>query len=777
VTKLKNNRTNGFVVPKTKPGKTILPLSGEPGGTAIVYVSSFPPRQCGIATFTKNLTHNMDKMLAPTVTSQIAAMHPGKVISYRYPRQVTFQINQDKPEEYTATAQRINQMDKVSLVSIQHEFGLFGGEWGANLIPFVQALKKPVIITFHTVLPDPDEKLYNTVRSLAKRASAIIVMTMLSKRILSQQYAIPSRKIKVIPHGIHPQPYTSSRPAKAALGYSDRMILSTFGLLSRGKGLEYVIDALPEVIRVFPNFVYIIFGATHPVVLKEEAESYRNSLIEKVYSLGLYDHVKIYNKYFPLSELLHFLKATDIYISTSLDPNQAVSGTLSYALGMGRPVISTAFAHATEVITDQVGILVDFRNPQSYTEAILQLLADENLRLQLGQNAYFRTRNMIWPNVALQYAKVFSQHTPGLNHISRQKSLPEIKLNHLIHLTDNFGIIQFAKLSRRDVSSGYTLDDNARALVVAALYYGKLMALSRNQPVGTQRRKLLRLISTYLDFITFVARPDGHFQNFVNADRTLNNSLNEQTDLEEANGRALYALALTMTTGSLPRTTKQKAFSLFCNRLNQVISFDSPRATAHYIKALYVLLDKKLSIEGIDLRRTLRDQCDKLTHWYEETHSPEWQWFENYLTYSNAVLPEALLLGYRITGDGKYLQIGKTTLDFLIKESFIDGVYMPIGQEGWRKKDGKRNHFDQQPEEVKSMVLALSTSYLVTKDEYYRKLMYQVFYWFLGDNNLNQVVYDRTTGGCYDGLGKKTINLNQGAESTISYLLARLAFE
>ena len=232
MTKLRNNRTKGFVVPKTKPGKTIPPRSGEPGETAIVYVSSFPPRQCGIATFAKNLTHNMDKMLAPTVTSQIAAMHPGKVISYRYPRQVTFQINQDEPEEYTATAQRINQMDEVSLVSIQHEFGLFGGEWGANLIPFVQSLKKPMMITFHSVLPGPDEKLHNTVRALAERASAIIVMTMLSKRILSQQYAIPSRKIKVIPHGIHPQPYTSSRPAKVALGYSDRMVLSTFGLLS-----------------------------------------------------------------------------------------------------------------------------------------------------------------------------------------------------------------------------------------------------------------------------------------------------------------------------------------------------------------------------------------------------------------------------------------------------------------------------------------------------------------------------------------------------------------
>ena len=758
---------------KKKLNKTGVPRLATTNNLSVVYVSTFPPRVCGIATFTGDLTHAMDEMLAPAVTSRIFAMNPNHVLSYRYPRKVAFQIDQNNPEEYIEAAQRINQMDEIQMVSIQHEFGIFGGERGSYLIPFLQILEKPAVITFHTVLPDPDEELYNTVRSLTESVSAIIVMTTLSKKILSQQYTVPNRKIKVIPHGIHSQSYTSSKQAKMTLGYSDRVILSTFGLISRSKGLEYVIEALPQVVKEYPDFVYIIFGATHPVVLRQEGESYRNFLIEKIYRLGLYDHVKLYNRYFPLSELLHFLRATDIYISPSLEPNQAVSGTLSYALGMGRPAISTAFAQARETITDEVGIVVDFRNPQAYTDAILQLLGDEELRLHLGTNAYFRTRNMTWPNVALQYAKVFSEYAPSLADISDQKRFPRIKLDHLIHLTDSFGTVQFAKLSRRDVLSGYTLDDNARALVVAALYYGELGSPAQKSSVVKQKRALLGMLNTYLDFISFVAQPDGHFQNYVQADRTLNDVLNRRVNLEESNACALYALALTSTTGSLPKSIRQKAFDLLQNRMKSGVSFNSPRAIAQCIKALCILVNRKTQIEGIDLEGTLRSQCDRLVELYQATSQGDWQWFESYLTYSNGLMPEALLLGYHTTKDERYLTVGKTTLDFLIKESFVNGVFMPIGQHGWRNQNGKRYYYDQQPEEVRAMVYALSANYMVTGDEEYSRLMHQAFYWFLGDNSLNQVVYDRTTGGCYDGVGRTTINLNQGAESTISYLLAR----
>ncbi|MBI4283600.1 MAG: glycosyltransferase [Chloroflexi bacterium] len=757
-----------------KPHKENLPHLGASDKLSVVYLSTFPPRLCGIATFTEDLTRAMDEMLAPMVTSRITAMNRSGVISHKYPRKVIFQINQDNQQEYIETALKINQMDEVRMVNIQHEFGIFGGQRGAYVIPLVQALEKPVVITFHTVLPDPDEELYETVRSLAENASAIIVMTSLSRRILSQQYAIPPKKIKVIPHGIHSRPYTSSQRAKIALGYSDRVVLSTFGLMNKDKGLEYVIDALPQVVKKFPDFVYIIVGATHPDVLRDEGESYRNFLIDKVYSLGLYDHVKLYNRYFPVNELLHFLEATDIYISTSLEPRQAVSGTLSYALGMGRPVISTAFAQAKEIVTEEVGMVVDFRNPQAYAEAILQLLEDEEYRQQLGRNAYFRTRNMTWPNVALQYAKVFAEHAPSLTETIERKSLPRVKLNHLIHLTDSFGIVQFAELNRRDVASGYTLDDNASALAVAALYYGKLGAFTRNPTTAREKRQLLRLINTYLDFIGFVIKPDGHFQNFVKGNRTLGDARNRQNNLEETDTRAIYALAVTAAANALPKAIKQKAFDLLQKRLRSGISFSSPRAIARCIKGLYVLVDRRVPIEGIDLIGTLKSHCDRLVKLYQAASHTDWQWFESYLAYSNGVMPEALLLGYRATGDEKYLRVGKTTLDFLIKESFVNNMYLPIGQDGWYHQNGKHHYFDQQSEEVRSMVDVLSTYYDITGDEEYSRLMYRAFYWFLGDNSLNQVVYDRTTGGCYDGIGRKEINLNQGAESAISYLKARL---
>ena len=743
----------------------------------IVYISTFPPRQCGIATFTEDLSKAMNEMFAPMIQSKIIALNPSYVHSYNYPRKVIFQINQNDPQELTEMAQQINQIDSIHLVNIQHEFGIFGGEWSSYLIPFTETLEKPLVITFHTVLPNPTKKILTIVGSLVNNAKAIIVMTYLSKEILVQDYGFSPRKIHVIPHGIHSKPFTSSKKAKMSLGYSGKVVLSTFGLLGRNKGLEYVIDALPEVLKRTSNFVYIIFGATHPVILEKEGESYRNLLINKIHELQLYEHVKLYNKYFTLNELLHFLRATDIYISPSLNPNQACSGTLSYALGMGRPVISTSFSQAKETLTDDVGILVDFKSPKSYAAAILRLLEDENLRLNLGMNAYFKTRHMIWPNVTLKYAIVFSRQAKGLRAIQKIRSLPEIKLDHLVRLTDNFGIIQFAKLSKPDVSSGYTLDDNARALLAIALHYKRLGKSIKRPIEAAYKSKLLKLASTYLDFINFTSITDGYFYNFINPDKTPRYNQNQQVNLEESYARAVYALAVTSTIGSIPRHIRQKAFSLLEEKMNRYISFDSPRAVAYQIKTFHVLMSRQIEIAKVNLKSELIKQCDKSIHLYEVTHAPDWLWFEECLTYSNGILSEALLLGYQSTLNNEYLRVGKITLDFLIDKSFDNNLLIPIGQNGWYQRNGRRSNFEQQPEEVPSIIYALKACYAITKDEYYSELMYKAFYWFLGVNTLNQVVYDRTLGGCYDGVGKKTINLNQGAESTIAYLMARLAFK
>ncbi len=759
-------------------GKVFPPHATRGGGQSIAYVSTFPPRKCGIATFTEDLTRAIDEIFNPAVKTKIVAMNPDDVLGFNYPRKVIFEITEDKEEEYLQVARYIEQSVDIELVNIQHEFGIFGGELGSHVIPFLQALRKPKVITFHTVMPQPDENRLSIVRSLAENVSAIIVMTALSKKILTSEYGISSRKITVIPHGIHPRQYSPGGRAKAALGFSDRVVLSTFGLLGPSKGLEYVIDALPQVVERFPGFVYIYFGATHPVVLRDEGESYRNMLMEKVYQLGLYDHVRFYNRYFPVSELLHFLKATDVYVSPSLEPNQAVSGTLTYAIGMGRPVISTAFANARELITDDVGILVDFRSPQTYADAITRLLEDEELRLQMGKNAYFRTRNMIWPNVALKYFKVFSDHAQNLAEVSGEKSLPRIKLDHMIRLTDDFGIVQHARLTRPDRSSGYTLDDNSRALVAAVAYCVRLSSPSSRRAAARQRSDMLRLANTYLNFIEFVTGPDGFFANFVDGNRKLNQKLNEEANMEESNARGIYALALTSATGRLPRSVRQRASSLLERRLSADAEFESPRAIAFLVKAICLLLERKRTEVGnVNLQQALRDGCDALVELYEDTCSPDWQWFEKGLAYSNASLPEALLAGYRLTGDERYLTVGRKTLDFLVEKSFVNDVYVPVGEEGWQYRGSKLRHFDQQPEEVRSMVHTLKTCNRVTREKEYLRLMFRAFGWFLGDNTLNQVVYDRITGGCYDGVGRKSVNLNQGAEATVSYLQARLAFE
>lgn len=741
----------------------------------VLYVSTFPPRECGLATFTQDLTSAMDELLHPVIKSRVAAVNEDEVSRYHYPKHVLFQIPRQAESEYVATAERINAMADVQLVNVQHEFGIFGGTRGSHILAFLAALEKPAIVTFHSVLPSPEPELHNLVRAVAAKASGVTVMTGLSKEILVRDYGIPEDTITVIPHGIHAAPYRSSVKRQADARVPPRVHLLTFGLLGRGKGLEYVLEALPEVIKVYPNILYVILGVTHPAVLKEEGERYRNALMQQVRDLGLASHVHFYNEYVSAEELLRYLHAADIYLATSLDPNQAVSGTLSYALGAGRPVISTPFAQAKEVVSAESGILVEFRNPQAYAQAILTLLQAPQLREQLGKNAYFRTRKMTWENVALEYLKMFSRHAAGIAEVSEWKQIPPLTLKHLFRLTDDFGIIQFSWLSFPDASSGYTLDDNARALLVACLCYGKLDRTGQVPPTEKKRRELLRRIAVYVRFIEGVLSQEGVFHNYVKPDRRIEVEGHERENLEDANGRTLWALAAAVSMEVLPEEIRTRARSLLVRRMAHERMLESPRATAFYIKGLCRLCAQTTALEGRHAQRLLIQHCDRLVSLYRGAASEEWSWFEHYLTYSNAVLSDALLLGYQQTGNTDYREIGIKTLEFLIGKTFVGRMYAPIGQEGWYHKAGKRRYFDQQPEDVSAMVCALSTAYAITGDDAYKTRLREAFNWFLGDNSLGQVVYDRITGGCYDGLGEQHVNLNQGAESTISYLLARMA--
>ncbi len=746
----------------------------------IIYLSTFPPRECGIATFTADLTGAMDDLLESAVESRIAAVNIDDISRYRYQKKVVFQIDQFSEKEYIRTAEAINVMADVKLVNIQHEFGIFGGKYGAYIVSFLDALEKPSIVTFHSVLPSPDGELYGMVRSIAEKASGLTTMTNLSMEILTSQYGIAEEKVSVIPHGIHSISYSSSAKFKLALGLSKRTCLLTFGFLNRGKGIEYVIEALPKVVDAYPDILYIVLGVTHPNVLKEEGESYRNSLIKKVRDLNLSSHVNFYNRYVSLEEILQFLRAADIYVSPSLNPNHTVSGTLSYALGSGRPAVSTPFAQAKEIITPEVGMLVNFRDPGSYAESFMKLLKDHALREQLGKNAYFRTRNMTWENVALEYSKLFSRFSRDIAEVSAHKKNPRINLNHLFRnhlfrLTDEFGMIQFSLLSSPDLSSGYTLDDNARGLIVACLCYSELGKAFKAAYPDKHKNELIKRIDVYLRFIGYVLTEDGIFYNYVRSDRTVDDELNKKENLEDANGRAIWALSVAAASNTLPDSLKERALALLNKRLEKYKIPESPRSVAFYVKGASLLLKNNIDMDGKGLRSAMIAHCDRLVSLYRGVSSENWHWFEDYLTYSNAVLPEALILGYQEARNSDYLEIGKKTLDFLIQQTFLDGIYAPIGQDGWHHKTGKRRYFDQQPEDVSAMVCALATAHSVTGEGVYRKLMHDAFNWFLGDNSLKQVVYDRATGGCYDGVGERNINLNQGAESITSYLLARLA--
>jgi glycosyltransferase involved in cell wall biosynthesis len=727
----------------------------------IVCLSTFPPRQCGIATFTADLTHAIDQMFEPSVETKIVAMNLTEISNLPYPDKVILQISQPREEDYVNAANKLNHLKKVKLVNIQHEFGIFGGEYGSHLLLFLKKIHKPVITTLHTVLPDPDEKMLSIVQAIMRYSKGIIVMTRSSKEILQKDYGLDADRIQVIPHGIHHVPHTTSEKAKSAFGFSGKIILSTFGLLSPSKGIEYEIEALPPVVKKFPNVRFLVAGVTHPVVLGNEGETYRNFLTKKVRQLGLSNYVSFYNTYFDINKLLQFLEATDIYLSPSLNPEQTVSGTLSYALGSGRPVISTAFAQAKQDIANEVGILVDFKKPQAFTAAIIKLIRNNKLCLQMGKNAYFRTRHMTWENIAHSYVKYFSQFAQELS--SGQKKLPPVKLEHLAKLTDDFGIIQFAQLTEPDLSSGYTLDDNARALIVATLYYKKF-----------KNPSALKLVSIYLNFLYQVARSDGYFDNYVDANRAINKQRNIQENSEDSSARALYALALVSITTQIPKRIRQQSQTLFEQSFKKNIAFSAPRAIAFYIKALSCLLSER---KGPKVLAVLRHYCEELVALYEKNHSPDWEWFEHILTYSNAILPEALILGYKITGERRYLEVAEKTLNFLIAHTFKGTIYIPVGQSGWFPKEGVRQYFDQQPEDTTATVEALNVMFQATGKKHYKELANIAFNWFLGDNILGQVVYDRTTGGCYDGIGEKFINLNQGAESTISYLFARLCLE
>ena len=681
----------------------------------LVFISTFVPRECGIATFTRDLFDSLN------TGKGIVAMSDRK---YHYDERVIGEIKEDKINDYIKIAQKLNNNDDAKLIHIQHEFGIFGGEYGEYILHFLNEIKKPVVITFHTVLPQPEEKRKEIIQKISQKVKAIIVMNLESKKILEEDYNIPKNLIFYIPHGIPSVPLSDGQKEKKELKLENNIVLSTYGLISAGKGIEYFIQALSEVVKYFPNVKYLILGETHPIVKRKEGEKYRNFLKSEVRRLGLQKNVWFYNKYLNTKDIEYFLNATDLYLSPILDPKQSASGTMSFALGCGKPVVSTSTSYAKNIIKENEGILVGFRNPKEISKAIIEIISNPQKMKQMGLNAYVESRFMTWDNIALKHLRIYKKY------IDISLKCPKLKLDHLKRLTDDYGIIQFANNTVPDISHGYSMDDNARALIVAV-----------NEAEDD-------LANIYLNFIRNNQRKDGSFYNYVNKDRIVENG----EIAEDVQGRVFWALG---------KTSKGK--DIFDKALPYIKNIKSPRAKAFAIMGLK------------EEKELMKKFADDLVNLFIKGKNKKWNWFEDCLTYSSSRIPEALLFAYSNLNEKKYLDVAQKSIDFLVSKTFSKNEYIPIGQNGWFLKNKRRALFDQQPEDPSSMVELLVYAYEITKKEEYRKKAIIAFEWFLGKNHLGQVVYDDSTGGCYDGLGKNSLNINQGAESTICYLMARIA--
>ena len=725
----------------------------------ILFITSYPPRECGIATYSQDLIKMLNNKFSNSFSIKVCALESGDS-NYPYPGEVKYILNTSLADEYKKLALKINKDNHIKIVLIQHEFGFFKVQ-EQTFLQFLYELSKPIIIVFHTVLPHPDEQLKSKIKNIAAACGSIITMTHNSADILTNDYGLPQQKISVIAHGTHLVPHLSEKFLKLKYGLNDQKVLTTFGLLSSGKSIETTLEALPAIVKQCPNVIFLIIGKTHPEVVKMEGEKYREMLEQKVKHYALQDHVKFINNYLALPDLLEYLQLTDIYLFTTNNPNQAVSGTFAYAMSCACPIISTPIPHAREVLTEDTGIIFDFRNSQQLADSVIRLLNDDALRKNISTNTLQKIVSTAWENSAVAHIMLFKKI--ACNKITVRYNLPAINLNHLKQMTTNIGIIQFSKINQPDITSGYTLDDNARALVATCMYF-KL----------TGDEKIVDDIKQYLSFIKLCLQTEGDFLNYVDKDNKFTEQ-NKAVNLDDANGRAVWALGyLVSLTDLLPKEIISEAQKIIEKSMLHLDTIHSTRAMAFAIKGLYFHHKVIKSPENIVILKTL---ANRLVQMYKHESNEKWEWFEGYLTYANSVLPEAMLYAWLLTGETIYKDIAISSFNFLLSQTFNENGIEVISNKNWLLNGQEAGHFGEQPIDVAYTIMTLSKFYDVLMDEDYRLKMETAFNWFLGNNRLHQIIYNPCTGGCYDGLEETHVNINQGAESTVSYLMARLTLK
>jgi glycosyltransferase involved in cell wall biosynthesis len=729
------------------------------GLAEILFITSYPPRECGIATYSQDLIKAMNNKFSNSLSIQVCALESGDA-NYSYPGEVKYILNTSVASEYKKLATNINKNPDIRIVLIQHEFGFYRLQEQAFL-RFLYELSKPVVIVFHTVLPHPDEVLKLKVKGISSACKFIVVMTQNSAGILTNDYNLPPKKITVIAHGTHLVPHLSKKFLKLKYGLKGRKVLTTFGLLSSGKSIETTIEALPEIVQQSPEVMFLVIGKTHPEVVKNEGEKYREMLEQKVKTYLLSDHVTFINEYLPLADLLEYLQLTDIYLFTTNDPNQAVSGTFAYAMSCACPIISTPIPHAREFLTKDMGIIFDFGNAEQLTEGVLRLLNNDPLRRNISTNTLQKIVSTSWENSAVAHA-ILLERLSGETIKLKYKD-PSINLEHLKHMTTTTGLIQFSKINQPDICSGYTLDDNARAMIAMCMHY----KLTRNE-------EDIFYINKYLSFIKRCFQSGGNFYNYVDKDNQFTNQNNTE-NLDDANGRAVWALGYMISMiDTLPGEIIYKARTILEQSIQQIGLVHSPRAMAFVIKGLYYYQSAIKSPKKLNLLKTF---ANRLVQMYKHESTEKWEWFESYLTYANSILPEAMLYSWLSTGETIYKDIAITSFKFLLSQTFNENGIEVISNKFWLQKGQVAEHFGEQPIDVAYTVMTLSKFYDVFLDEDYRQKMGIAFNWFLGNNRLHHIIYNPCTGGCYDGLEETHVNLNQGAESTVSYLMARLTVE
>jgi glycosyltransferase involved in cell wall biosynthesis len=732
----------------------------------IAFLSSYLPRECGIATFNSNLTEAIKLNLRAKRTAEddfvVAINDTDDLREYKYGPEVQFVIRQENQEDYLKAAEYINNSN-ADVCILQHEFGIFGGQSGIYVLPLLHRLEKPVVSVLHTVLNEPSYLQKIITREIARESAKLVVMNNKAIDFLRSGYDISGEKLVLIEHGVPDLEAEKINPVRNLPHFRNKRVLLTFGLINRNKGLETVIHALPAIVEKHPDVIYMVLGNTHPGILKVYGEEYRDYLKLLAERLHVEKNLVFINRFVSEQDLVNYLGAAEIYISPYLNEAQIASGTLSYAVGAGAAVVSTPYWHAQELLDQNRGKLFDFKDAMGLARTVNFLLDNPDELNELKKNAYQYGKRLRWPRIGNEYAYLLNEAAnmpAGEEKLIRQvvnpEMMPKFSLTHAIRLTDDTGIIQHAKYGIPNLKEGYCLDDNSRALIMVIMAYRQ----KKNQDA-------YRLLPIYLSFIHYMQRDDGNFRNFLSFDRRYL----DKTGSEDSFGRTIWAL------GYLIRYAPNNSYREFAEELffNSVKHFRDLKYIRGYANTIIgvaqFLKARPLNEEMLDV---LKDLTSRLVKEYENHADDKWHWFEDKLSYDNAIIPLALLHSFEITRSKKVKKVALASMKFLEELTFRNGYPNPIGNEGWLVREKTNSGFAQQAIDIMGMVLMYFHAFEVGGNPEFLRKMFDSYLWFLGENALRVPLYDYETKGCCDGLESNGINRNQGAESTLAYLISHL---